>query len=70
MTELPVLGVPQVFDFFQRRIDLQYPLEETHLDPYQHTKEQHEAFMKSRCDAVFGRDDVLKQVRLFEYGQN
>ena len=56
----------QVYEFFQKRIALQYPLEQTQLDPYQHVKEQHEAFMKSRCDFVFGRDDVLKQVMLVE----
>ena len=61
-----MLGVPQVFDFFKRKIDEQYPLEEKQQDPSQHTKEQHEAFMKSRCNDVFGRDDVLKQVRLSE----
>ncbi|KAK2172234.1 hypothetical protein NP493_979g00007 [Ridgeia piscesae] len=51
-----------VYEFFQKRISLQYPLEQTQLDPFQHVKEQHEAFMKSRCDFVFGRDDVLKQI--------
>ena len=61
-----MLGVPQVFDFFKRRIAEQYPLEEMHQDAYQHTKGQHEAFMKSRCNDVVGRDDVLKQVRLSE----
>ena len=61
-----MLGVPQVFDYFKDRIAEQYPLEEKHQDPYQHTKEQHEAFMKSRCNNVVGRDDVLKRVSLSE----
>ncbi|KAI0212081.1 hypothetical protein LSAT2_003023 [Lamellibrachia satsuma] len=52
----------RVFDFFKRRIAEQYPLEEKQQDPYQDTKEQHEAFMKSRCNDIVGRDDVLKQI--------
>ncbi len=53
----------QVYAFFKGRIEMQYPLAEGKLDPYQAVKEQHESFMKSRSTVVLGRDDILSQAR-------
>ena len=55
-------GILQVYSFFKERIEMQYPLDEGKLDPYQAVKEQHESFMKSRCTVVLGRDEILSQV--------
>ena len=57
----------QIYDFFKKRIDEQYPLEEGELDPYLLRKEQHEAFMKNRCQTVVGRESMIKMV---SNGQN
>ncbi len=57
----------QVFNFFKSRIEMQYPLSEGKMDPYQASKEQHESFMKNRCTSVLGRDDVLQQVIVFHW---
>jgi len=54
----------QVFEFFQKRIAMQYPLvEDTDTNPFTLTRDAHEAFLKSRCDTVIGRDSVVQQAR-------
>ena len=57
-----VLYLFQVFDFFKRRIEQQYPLPDGDLDPYQQIKEQHESFMKNRSENVMGREEALQKV--------
>ena len=53
----------QVFEFFQKRIAMQYPLvEEVDTNPFTQTKDAHEAFLKSRSETVIGRDYVLHKV--------
>ena len=61
--KLKVRYFSKVYDFFKERIEMQYPLDEGKLDPYQAVKEQHESFMKSRCTVVLGRDEILAEVR-------
>ncbi len=57
-----------MFEFFQKRIDQQYPLlTADDIDPYQVTKEQHESFMKNRSESVIGREDILKKVIFILY---
>jgi len=42
---------------------MQYPLaEDTDSSPFTHTRDAHEAFLKSRSDTVIGRTDVLQKV--------
>jgi len=42
---------------------MQYPLaEDTYSSPFIHTRDAHEAFLKSRSDTVIGRTDVLQKV--------
>ena len=53
----------QVFEFFKKRISEQYPLHKGQLDPYMQVLEQHESFMKNRCESVLGRDEILNQVQ-------
>ena len=71
MCKLQVLHYFQVFDFFKRRIEEQYPLPDGDLDPYQQIKEQHESFMKNRSENVMGREEslqkVVKMLRLIPY---
>ena len=52
----------KVYNFFKNRIASQYPAPKDELNPYEHMAEQHEAFMKNRCRAVYGREEILKQV--------
>ncbi|XP_071494027.1 telomerase protein component 1-like [Diadema antillarum] len=52
-----------VFDFFQKRIAEQYPLDDRPMDPYQQAKEAHESFMKNRSACVLGRTSILEQVK-------
>ncbi|XP_071785835.1 telomerase protein component 1-like [Asterias amurensis] len=52
-----------VYEFFQRRITEQYPLEDGVLDPYQQAKEAHESFMKNRSASVLGRTNILEQMK-------
>ena len=53
----------QVFEFFQKRIATQYPLtEDNDSNPFTHTRDAHEAFLRSRSDSVIGRMDVLHKV--------
>ena len=51
---LYILSFPvvQVFDFFQKRIEEQYPLLEANLDPYQQTKEAHEVSLTSKLPCI------------------
>ena len=49
---------------------MQYPLPEGDADPYEHSREQHESFMKNRSQCVIGRDDVLKQVSNLNHGDS
>jgi len=57
----------QVFEFFQKRIAMQYPLvEETDSDPFTHTRDALEAFLKSRSETVIGRDDVLQKAKFID----
>nr|XP_054764277.1 telomerase protein component 1-like isoform X2 [Lytechinus pictus] len=54
-----------VYDFFLKRIEEQYPLLETNLDPYQTVKEAHESFLKSRGGSVLGRNEILEQIQTY-----
>lgn len=54
-----------VYDFYHNRIEEQYPLLETNLDPYQSTKEAHESFLKSRGGSVLGRNEILEQIQAY-----
>ncbi len=61
---------PQVFRFFSERIAAQYPLlEAEQTDTFQHVLEGHEAFMKAKSEAVLGRADVLRRVRMGSQGR-
>ncbi|CAD5125807.1 DgyrCDS14011 [Dimorphilus gyrociliatus] len=58
----------QVFEFFKKKIANQYPpISNVHLDPLTKKKQQHESFMKSRCEDVLGRDEILKQIENYLY---
>jgi len=44
---------------------MQYPLaEDSDSNPFTHTRDAHEAFLRSRSDTVIGRGDVLHKVSL------
>jgi len=65
-TYLPKLWIIlQVYDFFRKHIEEQYPLEKEEKDPYLHMKERHEAFMKSRCENVIGRQSIISEVTFY-----
>ena len=68
MIFLLIIGVSilsfQVHQFFKQRIEMQYPLADDNLDPYEQVREQHESFMKSRCEKVFGRREFTQKVTL------
>jgi hypothetical protein len=51
-----------VFEFFKRRIEQQYPLFDEVEDPLERSREAHGAFMKSRCESVLGRKQILTEV--------
>ena len=55
----------KVFSFFKARIEKQYPLDMKKDNPFLHMAEQHEAFMKQRCDTVVGRTELFTQVNFF-----
>ncbi|XP_022100079.1 telomerase protein component 1-like [Acanthaster planci] len=52
-----------IFEFFKKRIDDQYPQQDTELDPYQLAREAHESFMKNRGALVLGRNSALEKVQ-------
>ncbi|XP_077981357.1 telomerase protein component 1-like [Glandiceps talaboti] len=52
----------RVYEFFQKRIMEQYPLENVTTDPYQQAQEAHESFMKSRSAMVLGRNEILQKI--------
>nr|XP_047125336.1 TPR repeat-containing protein DDB_G0287407 [Hydra vulgaris]XP_047125337.1 TPR repeat-containing protein DDB_G0287407 [Hydra vulgaris] len=51
-----------VFDFFQKRIEILYPLDPSPEDPLQVQKEAHETFLDSRSQCVLGRDKLISQI--------
>ncbi|ELU16709.1 hypothetical protein CAPTEDRAFT_199172 [Capitella teleta] len=66
-TGLPEVHVGEVFskkvvEFFKERIGAQYPLDKVTSDPYAAQYEAHESFMKSRCDNVIGRRDIIDEI--------
>ena len=61
-----------MFEFFQKRIAMQYPLIEDDDDsnPFTQTRDAHEAFLKSRSESVIGRDSVLQQASVINIVTN
>ncbi|XP_022087926.1 telomerase protein component 1-like [Acanthaster planci] len=55
----------EVFEFFKRRIEAQYPLVDASQDPYQQAKEAHESFLKSRGQSVLGRNAILEKIEQY-----
>jgi len=53
-----------VLDFFKTRINDQYPqiLFSDKFDECLRAREQHEAFMMSRSETVFGRKNIFEKV--------
>ena len=54
----------QVFEFFKKRIELQYPIHQDHLDPLVIVKESHESFLENKADGVLGRINILQEVMM------
>ena len=52
----------QVKEFFQSRIERQYPLEKIDCDEFEMDKAQHESFMRDRGEFVFGREKLIEEV--------
>ena len=61
-----------MFEFFQKRIAMQYPLVEDDDDSnlFTQTRDAHEAFLKSRSESVIGRDSVLQQASVINIVTN
>ncbi|ELU14941.1 hypothetical protein CAPTEDRAFT_217534, partial [Capitella teleta] len=57
-TLFPIMA--KVFNFFKDRISQQYPLMEQDSSSSERLREQHESFMKNRCETVFGRQFCAK----------
>jgi nephrocystin-3 len=51
-----------VLNFFKDRIEKQYPIVLVETDVFEDFKYHHDAFMTSRSDMVFGREDILKEI--------
>ena len=51
-----------MYEFFKNRISLQYPLDDTPVDHWQETAQQHESYMKNRSVNVFGREDEMERM--------
>lgn len=63
LVTLAILTCFQVYLFFKERISSQYPpLDDEEMNPWEHSRLQHQSFVKSRCESVLGRDAQLKQV--------
>lgn len=56
----------QVSNFFKERIEKQYPKVQKDVDVYEAYKYDHNAFMTSRSEMVFGREGILKEVGLLQ----
>lgn len=54
--------VIQVLNFFKERIEKQYPIVDTVPDEFEDFKYNHDAFMTSRSEMVFGRKEILEEV--------
>lgn len=57
-----------VYEFFKEKIEIQYPpIKNIILDSLSKKKQQHESFMKSRCEDILGRDEILMQIENYLY---